>query len=135
VNRLTDPDAITLSPDLTIVALGARLFTCPESAILRARVQNEGARGVPAGVEVTFYAAGDPRERDPVGTAVTTEAILPGAGQWVELRIESPPRDDQGRVYFHAAVDQNADGDGMHNECNEENNVSAPISVDCRGII
>ena len=47
LNALLEPEAVTKAPDLVVVAHSADPRGCPATAIVRARVQNRGSRGVP----------------------------------------------------------------------------------------
>jgi hypothetical protein len=133
LQSLLDPSAATLAPDLVVSALDARVDACPVTARLRARVENRGARGVPAGVAVTFY-AGDPPDRSaPLGTGTTTRMLLAGAGEWVEVVASDLPLDAMMQLRFYAVVDDDGSGSGSHSECDETNNASLPVSADCRG--
>lgn len=135
LNTLLDPDSVTLAPDLRVVAHDALVGSCPTVATLRARVENGGSRGVPAGVSVAFYAGEPPDRSAPLGVGVTTRVLLAGAGEWVEIEATSLPLDGDSSLRFYAVVDDDGTGDGAHSECDETNNAGISIAFDCAGPI
>ncbi len=117
------------APDLA-VSLEASLEHCPSNVELRARVRNDGARGVDGGVRVRFY-AGTGESRVTLGMAMTTNALAPGASEIVTWTPSVDPH--EAPLTFSVAVD----ADAPHNqgnllECREDNGEATLSGVDCR---
>ena len=127
-NRLDDENAVTLAPDLVIVATESEGGACPVSLRLRARLRNDGARGVAAGVQVGFYLGAPGAGGVRIATVATASPLLPGSEQWVEAVARGLPV-AAGAIVVHAL----ADDDDAHSECREDNNAGAPLEVDCTG--
>lgn len=135
INQLPDPETATLSPNLTVTSLDADLAGCPDALTIKARVDNIGARGVAAGVPVTFY-AGEPGEGGAaLGTAHTDQILLAGDGAWVELTVPEPPVGMTGTIRVHVVVDDDGTGAGIHRECDESDNITDAVTIDCSGLI
>lgn len=134
-NRFPNQETVFLAPNLRVTSVEVEVpGACPADAILRARVQNFGARSVPPGVSVAFYsrtADGEPATLAAVGP--TAELLPPGAAAWVEVTgagagIALGPRDS---FELFATVDDDGAGAGTQNECDEDDNASVPVLVDC----
>ncbi|HJL17920.1 MAG TPA: hypothetical protein RMH99_19805 [Sandaracinaceae bacterium LLY-WYZ-13_1] len=124
----------TLAPDLAVTALDGVTDACPAVGTLRARVANRGSRGVPAGVAVAFYAGSPASPGRLLGVAHTRDPLLSGASTWVEREVRDLPASER-VVQFFAVVDDDGAGAGSHSECDERNNRSAAVSLDCTGPI
>jgi hypothetical protein len=133
LNNLVDATAVTLAPDLVVEALDARVDACPVMATLRARVENHGARGVAAGVPVAFYAGAPPDRTTLLGVGMTSRMLLAGAGEWVEIVAADVPLDAMMQLRFYAVADDDGTASGLHSECMEDNNASAPVMLECTG--
>lgn len=131
LNSLLDPDAITLAPDLVVVSHDAALSACPVSARLRARIENRGSRGVPAGVRVAFFHGEAPDRTTLLGVGTTTRVLLAGAGEWVEITATDVPLDAMMNLRFYAVVDDDGAGAGVHSECDESNNEGSSVAFEC----
>ncbi|MBK9753772.1 MAG: hypothetical protein IPO88_09755 [Nannocystis sp.] len=115
------------APDLT-VQLAIGLVNCPAELELIATVRNEGALGVPAGVDVDFYAGTDATGML-LGSAVTAKALLPGGSTKVKLLVPAPA-EGQTQDYY-VEVDKASEGDGAILECNEDNNGGQTTMAAC----
>ncbi|MGE0788957.1 MAG: FG-GAP-like repeat-containing protein [Sandaracinaceae bacterium] len=135
VQQLPDPSTATLAPDLTLTSFDADRHGCPGRITLRARVQNVGARGVAAGVQVAFYRGEPGASAGLLGVAQTQEILLPGDGAWVELVVDHPALSPEGTMRLHAVVDDDGTGVGIHAECDETDNVAPAVTLDCSGLI
>jgi hypothetical protein len=113
--------------DLT-VGLSIGLDQCTDALELIATVRNEGALGVPAGINVEFFQGVD-ATGVPLGAAVTDKALLPGQSTKVSVLVPAPPPDMPADYYVE--VDDASDGDGAILECNEDNNSDAVTSAAC----
>jgi hypothetical protein len=119
-------DGVFNAPDL-VLDLSVSLDHCgTQELLLRARVANVGALGVPAGIEVRFHAGTD-SAAPLLGTGTTAVALLPGASTVVELAVPDPgvPGD------YYAIVDDGAGGPGAVPECNDGNNGGSAASGGC----
>ncbi|MCB9598292.1 MAG: VCBS repeat-containing protein [Sandaracinaceae bacterium] len=117
------------APDLVVLALEVVLDGCPDDALLRARVANEGNLGVPAGVPVSFY-TGTPAMRGALlGTVATTVPLLPGASTVVELPMT--PLTGAAPYAFVAVVDDDGTGAGIVVECDEDDNAGGIGDLTC----
>jgi hypothetical protein len=115
------------APDLT-VQLSIALEQCPDQLELIATVRNEGALGVPAGINVDFYAGKD-ATGTLLGSGVTMKALLPGGSTKVKLLVPAPPGDAT-QDYF-VEVDFASKGVGEVLECNEGNNGGLTTMAAC----
>ena len=107
-----------VAPDLDI-GLAADLGGCPGTITLQATVHNAGTIGVPAGIDVVFFAGAD-ADAPQLGAVPTAEPLAPGATTIVTWPL-SPP-EPGAQVYFAVVDPDNAVG-----ECREDNN-SAPLT-------
>ena len=117
------------APDLAVLALEVILDGCPTSGTLRARIVNEGSLGVAAGVPVSFYTGTPAALGTLLGTANTTEPLLPGSTTTVELR--DVPLAGAAPYSFTAVVDDDGTGTGTITECDEANNRDGVAELDC----
>jgi len=115
-------NASDLIVDLEISGIG-----CPAEVTLRARVKNIGSLGVPAGVEVLFFAGVD-NTGTLLGTLPTTVPLLPGAFEVVELPLMLDSPDP---VPIFVTVDGADAMSGVIPECNEDNNAASNGAVQC----
>jgi hypothetical protein len=93
--------------------------------VLQATIYNEGALGVPAGIDVTFYEGIDNTGLK-LGTKPTSEAILTGGSTNVSWTVDGPP-EGMTKSYF-VEVDG---GGGVVQECNEDNNGALVTDAAC----
>lgn len=114
------------APDLK-VSLEASLTPCPAAVTLRAFVQNKGALGVAAGVNVRFYRGSDATGTF-IGEAQTTQALLPG--QYEIVTVNYPVTGNEVMSFF-VEVDKDGMGSGSENECLEDNNTAMLDGVEC----
>jgi hypothetical protein len=110
------------------VSLEASLEPCPGGIILRAFVQNKGALGVPAGINVRFYRGTDATGAF-IGVAQTTKPLLPGQYELVTMNYIVPGGDMN--MSFYVEVDKNDMGGSDTNECLEDNNGTTLGGVEC----
>ncbi|NOZ84873.1 MAG: hypothetical protein GXP49_01150, partial [Deltaproteobacteria bacterium] len=108
------------APDLK-VELWLDTNSCPSGLELVAKVMNVGALGVAPGLPVSFYYGTENNPGDYLGTAETTEAVLPGGSTLVTYDYVVPEGGVKEKQFF-ARVDDKGDGTGTQNECNEDNN-------------
>lgn len=124
--RNTQGELETLcAPDLVPSDFFVNEISCLEDLLeLSVKVVNRGCLGVGPGVNVTFYADGNP-----IGTVQTAVAIPAGGSTTVKLSVPPPgaPTD------FHVVVDDDGMGMGSFNECIEDNNATPP-EEHCVGI-
>ncbi len=117
-------DGVFNAPDLTLsISVGINLCNNGQYE-LQARVTNIGALGVPPGAIVTFYEGTSPAGTN-LGTAATTQALLPGGSTLVTLVVTAPPNDTD---YF-AEVDGTAVVTVA--ECDTGNNGAQVTQVGC----
>ncbi len=117
-------DGVFNAPDLTLsLAVGLDLCGVGQHE-LQARVSNIGALGVPPGAVVTFYRGTDNAGAN-LGTATTTQALLPGGSTTVTLAVAAP----MGDTNYYAEVDGTAAVTVA--ECDLENNSAQVTQVGC----
>lgn len=92
---------------------------------IQAIVRNDGALGIPAGVDVTLYAGTDNTAPE-VGTNQTEVPLLPGAFTTVTWLVAAPGGDP---LEFYVEVD--ADDVDPVIECNEDDNTGSTATVSC----
>lgn len=121
-------DGVFNAPDLKVLALEVNLSGCPSSAVLRARVSNEGSLGVVAGVPVAFYRGTSADPAQLIGVALTSVPLLPGATTVVEMIA---PLTGAAPYAFLAVVDDDGAGAGIVTECDEDDNAASIADVTC----
>lgn len=105
------------APDLVPSDFMLDTLQCPVLD-MSVRVLDIGCLGVGPGVNVAFY-----DETTLLGVVQTTGAIPAGAAETVELMVDdavNPP------FSITVVVDDDGMGNGAFNECNEDNNATAP---------
>jgi hypothetical protein len=112
--------------DLT-ASLAVDLDLCAEFLILQATIYNEGALGVPAGVEVAFYEGTD-NTGTKLTTVLTSEPLLTGGSTIVTYQVMAPPAGETRNYYVE--VDGGMSG-GNVLECNESNNGAVVTDAEC----
>lgn len=117
------------APDLR-VDLEVSTAQCPTAIELRARVKNNGALGVPAGIKVRFYSGTDANGTF-LAEKTTTKALLPGES---ELVVHAHPTSLPSSGAFFVAIDGTSASDGTVDECLEDNNGASAGSVRCPGV-
>lgn len=101
--------------DLT-ASLAVSLDKCSAELVLKATIYNEGALGVPAGIDVTFYEGTDNTGLK-LGTKPTIEPLLTGGSTSVTWTIDAP----MGKKNYFVEVDGGVDN-GIIPECDDANN-------------
>ena len=115
------------APDLS-VDLNAELAACAMMQLeVVATVRNQGALGVPAGLEVSLYEGVD-ANGILIGTQMTTDPLLPGAQTEVSWLIPFNPGDPA--LDLFVTVD-GSPGVGSVLECDETNNDAADEGAEC----
>lgn len=116
------------APDLA-VELTAALAECSQGRLrIVARVRNQGALGVAAGVPVSLH-AGEDAQGALIGTQTTQTRLLPGQQTELEWVLDFPIGSDA--LALFVTVD-GEDGVGSRvAECDESNNHAASASVAC----
>jgi len=123
------------TPDLVIGALDADGTACPTDMTLRARLENRGAVGVPAGVGIAFYAGTPASPGALLGVARSSLVLLHGTAEWIELEITDPPLSPEGILAFFAVADDDGRGAGAIRECEEDNTAPGAIEARCEGLL
>jgi hypothetical protein len=95
--------------------------------VLQATIYNEGALGVPAGIDVTFYEGIDNTGLK-LGTKPTAEAILTGGSTVVNWTVDGPP---QGMTKSYFVEVDGGLNNGVIQECNEDNNGAVVTDAAC----
>ncbi len=115
------------APDLQ-VDIEASTAACPDALILRARVENAGSLGVPAGVKVRFY-LGDSTAGTLLSEKETQGALLPGQSEVVE--ITHPVAEAGAALSFHVVVEGALANGAVIDECNAGNNDASAGGLEC----
>jgi len=110
--------------DLT-ASLAVGLDFCSAELELRATIYNEGALGVPAGIDVTFYEGTDNTGIKLV-TKPTIEPILTGGSTTVTYKVMAPPA----KTAYFVEVDGGIDN-GIVQECDDANNGAVVTDAEC----
>jgi hypothetical protein len=119
-------EGIFNAPDLA-VELSIALAECARGEfILRARVSNLGALGVPAGIPVVFYAGTDATGAV-LATTMTTIPLLPGQSTSVTTVVPVPTG---ARADYFVTVDGGG-GAGVVAECDDDNNDDVATGASC----
>ena len=110
--------------DLT-ASLAIDLNKCSAELVLKATIYNEGALGVPAGIDVTFYEGNDNTGLK-LGTKPTVEALLTGGSTTVTWTVPAP----MGKTNYFVEVDGGVDN-GIIDECDNANNGALVTDAEC----
>lgn len=123
LNELPDASNVVLAPDLVPSYIRSAVFGADVEVTIR--VGNGGSASVPNGVDVAIY-DGIPNEGGMlVSTTETTVGLAPG--EFEDVSITLAILDIPNLVIV---VDDNGEGVGRINECDEENNLYQPILGD-----
>lgn len=114
------------APDLVPEELTVDDSVCP-GVILSVRVVNKGCLGVGPGVNVAFYE----QTLGLLGVVQTTGPLVGGANETVGLPFDGGGLDTW---QFYVVVEDDGMGNGMLNECKEDNNQSEDVAAQC-GVI
>lgn len=109
------------APDPTI----ALQIKCAMPLVAEISIRNSGLAPLQAGVEATLYNMSDGVAA--VGTVVTTDTLLPGQTQVLDLEIP----EESGSAADTYVAELTELGDAAAIECDGGNNVSAPVSPSC----
>jgi hypothetical protein len=92
-------------------------------------VGNDGSLSVPPGILTHVTVSGSGESFD-LGAFATTEWLLPGQSEELEVVFELPPTPEIDTIVVTATVDDDGTGAGQYNECDEADNalISNPIS-------
>ncbi len=112
--------------DLT-ASLAVLLNKCAATLTLQATIYNEGALGVPAGINVSFYEGTD-NTGTKLNVKQTLEPLLTGGSTIVTFDVPAPP-DGETRNYYVEVDD--GPNNGTILECNENNNGAVVTDVEC----
>ena len=110
--------------DLT-ASLAVSLEKCSKELELQATIYNEGALGVPAGIDVTFYEGTDNTGQKLV-TKPTIQPLLTGGSTTVKYTIDAPAVPTS----YYVEVDGGLGG-GIIQECNNANNGALVSGAEC----
>ncbi len=108
-------------------SLAIDLEGCSQKLTLQATIYNEGALGVPPGIEVAFYEGTD-NTGTKLGTKNTTKALLTGGSTTVTWEVDAP--DEGTKTNFYVEVDQGMGG-GIIVECKDDNNGAVVTDAEC----
>jgi hypothetical protein len=126
------------APNMVGTHFGAdtRLCAVGGSIALGLMVENEGSKGVPAGIHVGFYRIYNGSNTTFIGSVQTTDPILPGMIEYVELIYDIPPEDNPlpDEFWFSAVVDDASILEVAIHECHEDDNTVGPITVSCAAV-
>jgi len=121
------------APDLTATEPNAADGSCVDTVRLRALVMNQGSVLVPPGLPVTFYQGTPDGEHSAIATVMTDTAMPPGVGSLIDA-FRPVTRDDYDvEISWFVRADDRGDGMGIHNECDETNNVATSTFL-CLGL-
>lgn len=114
------------APDLVPEELTVDDSVCP-GVILSVRVVNKGCLGVGAGVNVAFYE----KTLGLLGVVQTQGPLVGGANETVGLNFDGGGLESW---EFYVVVEDDGTGNGVLNECKEDNNQSEDLAAMC-GVI
>ena len=118
------------APDLVARDLRTDLTACPGTLGVTVNVVNIGASGVPAGAPVSFYAFAADGTRTLISSVRTTRVLLAGASETIHVEWNPVPANAQAvPMTIEVRVDDDGTGQGIANECVEDNNVTTRMIV------
>jgi hypothetical protein len=117
------------APDLAVVDVNAQCSPGGTVA-LSVIVTNAGSRMVGPGLDVALYEVGAGGATTLLEVAQTTDVIFPGGQLEVPFTLTYTPAQLLAGITLRAAVDDDGNGAGSHNECREDNN-TAEMTLQC----
>ncbi len=93
-------------------------------------VGNDGSLSVPPGILTHVTVSGGGETFD-LGAFATTEWLLPGQSEQLEVVFEKPATPEIEAIVVRAVADDDGAGNGQYNECDEADNASASNSIRC----
>ena len=121
------------APDLVALDAEAADEACVGEVRLRALVINQGAVLVPRGLPISFYNGTPDGEHSLIGTVELDIHLPPSVGSLVDVFRPIGPTEYDREFSWFARADDRGDGVGIHNECDETNNVTMG-TFNCPGI-
>ncbi|MBW2736334.1 MAG: VCBS repeat-containing protein, partial [Deltaproteobacteria bacterium] len=124
------PGGLFDAPDLQ---LDKSAPTCTTRITVDIAVKNEGAAKIVPGVDVTLYLV-DANGDIALQTVATKTTIYPKQAETISFDVAVPAGSFNKTIELYVVVDDDGQGKGMVNECEEENNRIDLGSVQCAGI-
>jgi hypothetical protein len=97
-------------------------------------VGNDGSLSVPPGILTHVVVATDGAQVFDLGAVATTEWLLPGQSEQLEVAFEIPEGSEIARLVVSATVDDDGMGGGQYNECQEDNNRATSNPISCPSV-
>jgi hypothetical protein len=108
---------------------------CDESEfVIAVVVGNDGSLSVPPGILTHVLVATDDAGVVDLGAVATTDWLLPGQSEQLEVVFAIPSGAHPGRIQVSATVDSDGSGGQRYNECNEDNNAMSSNSISCPSV-
>ena len=93
-------------------------------------VGNDGSLSVPPGILTHVIVSAGAQVFD-LGAFVTTDWLLPGRSEQLEVVFEPPPASGIETIVVTATIDDDGAGNGQYNECDEADNASISNPISC----
>jgi hypothetical protein len=127
------PGGLFDAPDFVIRQIFR--LECDETQItLAVVVGNDGSLSVPPGILTHVVVATDGAQVFDLGAVATTEWLLPGQSEQLEVAFEIPEGSEIARLVVSATVDDDGMGGGQYNECQEDNNRATSNPISCPSV-
>lgn len=127
------PGGLFDAPDFVIREIFR--LECDESQIaLAVVVGNDGSLSVPPGILTHVVVAIDGAQVFDLGAVATTEWLLPGQSEQLEVAFEVPEGSEIAGIVVSATVDDDGMGGGQYNECQEDNNGATSNPISCPSV-
>ena len=121
------------APDLVALEADASDEACVDEIRLRVLVINQGSVLVPRDLPISFYTGTPDGEHTLIATHRLDIHLPPDVGSLVDVFRPIAPDEYDREFSWFARADDRGDGTGLHNECDETNNVTVG-TFNCPGI-
>ena len=118
-------------PPTSSFARFSRLGCDQSQFTLAVVVGNDGSLSVPPGILTHVVVTTDDARVFDLGTVATTDWLLPGQSEQLEVVFEVPAGPSVTGIVVSATVDDDGAGGQQYNECDDDNNGAASNPMTC----
>jgi hypothetical protein len=127
------PGGLFDAPDFVVREISG--LDCDEGQLTVAVVVgNDGSLSVPPGILTQVAVTTDDARVFELGTMATTDWLLPGQSEQLEVEFAIPSGPRPTWIQVSATVDADAMGGQQYNECNEDNNAATSNPITCPSV-
>ena len=127
------PGGLFDAPDFVVREISG--LDCDEGQFTVAVVVgNDGSRSVPPGILIEVVVTTDDTRVFDLGTMATTDWLLPGQSEQLDLVFATPSGPHPTEIRVSATIDADGTGGQRYNECNEDNNSVTSEPIRCPSV-